>query len=182
MADDLTPDADVTADPDESKSVVKPRLSLRRSPSDDVAASAVVGESESPTHGRKRYRVTPLATEKSPKRGSKTGSRRGTGATARGTSKKATRDPGQKKLPDDPDHQWLKRELRAADTVAQVLARQGQFENKIRALKLRHAPERPLYQYAERMEQLLKRLAAHPWSAQLRDIRQDDPQIRKLKL
>lgn len=188
MVDDSTKSPDALVGKDEKKLTLKLPRKASSKPVNSSAAGVGMGadsegQTEERTVSRKRYRVTPEADAKPATRSRKPASRRGAKAPSRGGVKKAGgREPVQKKLPDDPDHQWLKKELRAADTVAQVLARQAQFENKIRALKLRHAPERPLFQYAERMEQFLKRLASYPWTAQLRDIRQDDAQIRKLKL
>lgn len=188
MVDDSTTSPDALVGKNEKKLTLKLPRKASSKPVNSSAAGAGVGadsegQAEERTVSRKRYRVTPEADAKPAPRSRKPATRRGAKAPSRGGVKKAGgREPVQKKLPDDPDHQWLKKELRAADTVAQVLARQAQFENKIRALKLRHAPERPLFQYAERMEQFLKRLASYPWTAQLRDIRQDDAQIRKLKL
>lgn len=186
MVDDSTTSPDASAKGGEKKLTLK----VARKPSsaseaqagvDTVSASGEGGEATR-TVSRKRYVVTPNTDAKAPPKARKGNPRRGAKSPVRGLNKPVGREPVQKKLPDDPDHQWLKQELRAADTVAQVLARQAQFENKIRALKLRHASDRPLYQYAERMEQFLKRLATYPWTAQLRDIRRDDAQIRKLKL
>jgi hypothetical protein len=174
---------------------IKPKLTLKsarkstNSPINEVQGTATekssqvdqAEEASQSTVARKRYRVTPKADDAAA-RSRKPARRRSAAKGAGQGARRTTRDPAPKKLPDDPDHQWLKRELRAADTVAKVMARQAQFENKIRALKLRHPPEKPLYQYAERMEAFLKRLATYPWTAQLRDIRQDDAQVRKLKL
>lgn len=190
MVDDSMTSSDASADKAGKKLTLKrPRKTSSSAPAEPASAmngqdsaNASGEQTEGKTVARKRYRVTPDADASAKPRTRKPAGRRGGKIPSRGKSPQTRRKPVEKKLPDDPDHQWLKKELRAADTVAQVLARQTQFENKIRALKLRHAADRPLYHYAERMEQFLKRLASYPWTAQLRDIRQDDAQIRKLKL
>jgi len=139
------------------------------------------GKSISRKLARGRYVVTP---DEKPARTPSTKQRRSVkkGQGQRPQGKRPTKKPIKKRLPDDPDHQWLKSQLRGAQTVAEVLSRQVQYENKIRALKLRHEPGKPLHDYADRMEQFLARLKTFPWTTQLRDLRQDDSIIRKLKL
>ncbi|MEJ2669002.1 MAG: hypothetical protein P8077_01650 [Gammaproteobacteria bacterium] len=142
-----------------------------------------------------RYVVTPKSNDRDAADGEKSSDksterrRRHAGAGAPARAARGHKNAGglrrkapQKKLPDDPDHQWLKKELKAAESVAHVIARKAQFENKIRALKLHHAADRPLYLYAERMEKLLQRLQTYPWTTLLRDIRRDDEVVKNLKL
>lgn len=82
----------------------------------------------------------------------------------------------------DFDARWLEGEAKRARTVGEVISRYDQYQNKIRALKLRYAREHDLYGYGARMEAFVSRLKRYAWNELLTDIRREDVIIRSLKV